>query len=227
MLIRRGRALAAFAAVIASAYLLALPLLAKAPTAAKGLPDRLSDQEFWRLSSDLSEPDGMFQSDNLVSNEVWLQYVIPDLVKTTRPAGVYLGVGPEQNFTYIAAIKPAMAFIIDVRRGNLDVQLMYKALFEASASRVDFVSRLFSRPKPDGLDEWSTAEEIFEAFSKVSRSQPLYDDTLRVMKQNLGDRHQLPLSSGDWSAIESTLDVFSTFGPNIHYLSTGTDSYGG
>ena len=30
--------------------------------------------------------------------------------------GVYLGVGPEQNLTYIAAICPAMAFIVDIRR---------------------------------------------------------------------------------------------------------------
>jgi len=195
--------------------------------ARRGLPDRLSDQEFWRLSSDLSEPDGAFRSDNLVSNEVWLQYVIPDLLKTARPAGVYLGVGPEQNFTYIAAMRPAMAFIIDVRRGNLDVQLMYKALFEASTNRAEFVSRLFSRPKPDGIGEQATAADIFEAFSSVGRSQSLYDETLRVIKQSLVERHRFPLSSGDWSAIEATLDAFATFGPHIHYLSTGTDTYGG
>src|SRR5262249_9788284 len=221
MLTRMGRGLGVFAAIVASAYLLAQPLLADA------LPVRLSDQEFWRLSSTLSEPDGTFRSDNLVSNEVWLQYVITDLLKTARPAGVYRGVGPEQNSTYIAALSPPMAFIIDVRRGNLDVQLMYKALFEASGNRGEFVSRLFSRPKPDGIDERSTAADIFEALSHVERSQSMFDDTLRMVKQNLVDRHQFPLASGEWSAIENTFDVFSTFGPNINYWPTGTDDYGG
>src|SRR5476649_1071948 len=70
--------------------------------AAETLPSRLTDQEFWRLSEQMSEPDGYFQSDNLLSNEIWLQYVIPDLMKRTKPAGVYMGVGPEQNYTYIA-----------------------------------------------------------------------------------------------------------------------------
>jgi hypothetical protein len=227
MLTRLGLGGRVLTAIIASAYLLAQPLLADAPKTVKGLPAYLSDQEFWRLSSDLSEPDGTFRSDNLVSNEVWLQYVIPDLLKIARPGGVYLGVGPEQNFTYIAAMRPAMAFIIDVRRGNLDVQLMYKALFETSRHRAEFVSRLFSRPRPDSIDERSSAAEIFEAFSRVESQPSLHDETLRMMKQSLIERHQFPLSSGDWSAIEDTLDVFSTFGPNINYLSTGTDDYGG
>jgi hypothetical protein len=65
--------------------------------------------------------------------------------------GVYVGVGPEQNFSYIATLHPSTAFIIDIRRENLDLHLMYKALFELSTDRVDFVSRLFSRPRPANL----------------------------------------------------------------------------
>jgi hypothetical protein len=214
-------------ALVVPACLVVLPLSLGARPAATTLPDRLTDQEFWRLSSDLSEPDGSFRSDNLVSNEVWFQYVIPDLIKAVPPSGVYLGVGPEQNFTYIAAVRPSMAFIIDIRRGNLDLQLLYKALFELSATRADFVSRLFSRPQPDGLDERSTAADIFEAFSHVERNETLRDDTFHAIKQQLAGRHALPLSGGDWSAIDSTLDAFAAFGPNIDYLSTGTDTYGG
>src|SRR5436190_21051076 len=77
-------------------------------------PARLSDAEFWKLSTDLSEEDGIFRSDNLLSNELNFQYVVPDLLKTSRQGRVYMGVGPEQNFTYIAALKPAMAFIVDI-----------------------------------------------------------------------------------------------------------------
>jgi hypothetical protein len=214
-------------ALVVSAFVAGLTFQLDAQAARKGLPTRLTDQEFWKLSADLSEQDGAFRSDNLVSNEVWLQYVIPDLLKTVPPAGVYLGVGPEQNFTYIAALRPAMAFIIDVRRGNLDLHLMYKALFELSANRAEFVSRLFSRRQPDGINEQSTAADIFKAFSHVERSQPLYDETLVTIKRQLVARHGFALSGDDWSSIESAFDALSTFGPNIHYLSTGTDTYGG
>jgi hypothetical protein len=214
-------------ALVVPACVVGLQLSLDARPAGKALPDRLTDQEFWKLSSDLSEQDGTFRSDNLVSNEVWLQYVIPDLLKTVRPGGVYLGVGPEQNFTYITTLKPAMAFIVDIRRGNLDLQLMYKALFELSANRAEFVSRLFSRPKPDGLDEQSMAAVIFEAFSHVERSESLHESTLRAIRQQLAGRHKFAMSNGDWSAIESAFDAFWTFGPHIHYLSTGTDTYGG
>jgi hypothetical protein len=227
MLTRLGRGLRVFAAALAPACLVALPLVADSRTAAKGLPPRLSDQEFWRLSADLSEHDGTFRSDNLVSNEQWLQHVIPDLVKTLEPGRAYVGVGPEQNFTYIAALKPAMAFIIDVRRANLDLHLMYKALFEMSPDRVEFVSRLFSRKRPTGLTEQSTAAEIFAAFSNADRSQALHDETRTGIKRQVVAKHGFALSDDDWSGIEYAFEAFAMFGSNIHYLSTGTDSYGG
>src|SRR5688500_4945049 len=88
-------------------------------SAAERLPIQLTDQEFWRLSSELSEPDGTYPSDNLLSNELAFTQVVHVLAEETRRGGVYLGVGPEQNFTYIAALKPRIAFIIDVRRDNL------------------------------------------------------------------------------------------------------------
>src|SRR5207249_7406317 len=118
---------------------------------AEKLPAQLTDEEFWRLSSESSEPDGNFRSDNLLSNESYFQFVIPKLNETATPARVYMGVGPEQNFTYIAAMKPKIAFIVDIRRGNLELQLMYKALFELSKDRVEFVSRLFSKKTPERL----------------------------------------------------------------------------
>ena len=114
------------------------------------LPAKLTDRQFWRLSNELSEPNGSFRSDNLLSNEIFLQTSSRISCKRRGPDRVYLGVGPEQNFTYIAALRPRMAFIVDVRRGNLQLHLMYKALFELSKDRAEFVSRLFSKPRPDG-----------------------------------------------------------------------------
>src|SRR5712692_613834 len=146
------------------------------------LAARLTDGEFWRLTEEFSEPNGYFRSDNLLSNEIYFQLVIPELVQRTEPGGVYIGVGPEQNFTYIAALKPKMAFIPDIRRGNLDLQLMYKALFELSADRVEFVSRLFTRKRPARLTSKSTADEIFTAYANAEPSaEDAYNDNLKAI----------------------------------------------
>src|SRR5262245_11350452 len=112
-------------------------LWAQAP--ARDLPSKLSDTEFWQFITAVSEPGGYFRSDNFLSNEAGFQYVIPELQRRTKPGGVYLGVGPEQNFTYIAALRPRIAIIFDIRRGNLHEHLLYKALFEMSTDRADFV----------------------------------------------------------------------------------------
>ena len=160
-IIRRRTVLLVGSIVILSALVTGgSPFVAVARSVDEGLPTELADQEFWKIVGDFSEANGSFRSDNLLSNESWLQYVIPDLMKAVKPGRVYLGVGPEQNFTYIAAVKPAMAFIIDIRRGNLDLQLLYKALFELAGDRAEFVSKLFARKRPEGLTAASSIDEI-------------------------------------------------------------------
>src|SRR5437762_12733537 len=136
---------------------------APASVRAEKLPGAISDQEFWRMVSDFSETGGVFQTE-FMSNEDSSQFVIPTLKQTTRRGGVYIGVGPEQNFTYIAAIQPRLAFVIDIRRDNMLEHLMYKALFELSADRAEFLSRLFSRKRPPGLKADSSANASFEAY---------------------------------------------------------------
>src|SRR5436309_4489405 len=163
----------------------AVPVVPLVWGAAQTVPTRLSDTEFWKISSEFSEPDGRFRSDNLLSNESYFQYVIPELNRTAKSGRVYLGVGPEQNFTYIAALKPKMVFILDIRRGNLDLQLMYKALFELSSNRTDFVSKLFSKKRPAGLGPQATASEIFAAYSKVEGTEALYQENLKAIKDHL------------------------------------------
>src|SRR2546423_14174702 len=107
-----------------------------------------------------------------------------------------MGVGPEQNFTYIAALKPKMVFIVDIRRGNLDLHLMYKALFEISKDRADFVSKLFSRKRPEGLTAQSTAAQIFSAFRNVETSEDLYKENLKALEDHLRNSHKFDLSVG-------------------------------
>jgi hypothetical protein len=192
--------------------------------AAGGVPARLTDQEFWALVTELSEPGGSFRSENLLSNELRLQYVIPDLVRATPRGRAYIGVGPEQNFTYIAAVQPSIAFIVDIRRGNLQLQLMYKALFELSADRVDFVSRLFSRKMPDGLGPQSTARQIFDALAFAEPNDAAYERTLKHIEMQLSGKHALQLSADDLKGIAHVFHAFYTFGPSINYSSTEGDA---
>lgn len=207
----------------------AAPAPAALPAAPKPavLPERLSDRDFWNLINELSEPGGYFRSDNLLSNEVWLQYVIPDLLAVARPGRVYMGVGPEQNFTYIAALKPAMVFITDVRRGNLDLHLMYKALFELSADRADFVGRLFSRQRPEGLTATSSVREIFQAYAAVPNDPKLYEANYKAIIDHLQKTHGFPLEAEDAPGIEYVYQYFFKFGPDLTYWMSGGMGRGG
>jgi hypothetical protein len=200
------------------------------PTAhpAGQLPDRITYQEFWSLTETLSEPGGSFRSDNLLSNEIQLQSIIPDLLNNTSPGGVYLGVGPEQNFTYIAALKPRLVFIIDIRRGNLQLQLMYKALFELSTDRAEFVSRLFTKRRPEGLGRQSTAAELMNAYWDIrTGDDAVYKSNLQAILDQLTKKDELPLSADDIDGIEYVYHSFYWFGPAITYNSSSTGQAGG
>ncbi len=199
---------------------------------APDLQARLTDQEFWTLVTESSESDGYFRSDNLTSNELGFQVVIPELVGRTKPGRVYLGVGPEQNFTYIAAVQPAMAIIFDIRRGNLVVQLMYKSLFELARDRAEFVSMLFSLPRPAGVGPETPVNELFAAYAGVSASESLYKKTLAAIKGHLTTTRKLPVSERDLVGIDYVLSTFYTRGfairssPTYADLMTTTDNRG-
>jgi hypothetical protein len=173
------------------------------------LPTQLSDAEYWKLISEFSEPSGYFQYDIVTSNETSYQYVMPDLMKTPRSGAAYLGVGPEQNFTYIAALQPKIAFIFDIRRDMMLEHLMYKAVFEASADRTDFVSNLFARKTPPGLNADSPVQTIFQAFSKVTVDPMLADQDLKDILDRLKTRHHFPLTTEDENGIRA---LYKTFG---------------
>ena len=203
-----------------------------AVTLAADLPARLSDRDFWKMSAEWSEPGGFFRSDNLTSNELLFQHVLTDLVRRTRPGDVYLGVGPEQNYTYIAAVKPSMAVIFDIRRGNLQLQLMYKALFELASDRVEFVSMLFAKPRPPGLGPRSSVVDIFSAFARSPRSEALYTQTLKAIANHLTKTRGLPLAAEDLDGIEYVYHSFYWSGfavrasPTYADLMTETDEAG-
>ncbi len=189
------------------------------------LPTRLSDRAFWQLSEALSEPSGSFRSENLVSNEHTHQYIIPTLKKVVRQGGAYLGVAPDQNFTYILATEPRIAFIVDVRRGNLLQHLMYKALIELSSDRADFLARLFAKERPAGLGPESTVVDLFTAYARVQMSderyRELYRKNVAAIREHLLVTRGFPLSAEDWRQLEGIYFAFFYDGPSLRYTAAG------
>jgi hypothetical protein len=212
-----------FVAVRAAVLFVALTLAAGHASHAQApsrLPERLSNAAFWAMSQEMSEPNGSFRSDNLVSNEIWFQYIVPELTAHLKPGGVYMGVGPEQNFTYIAALKPKLVILVDVRRGNLQLHLMYKALFELNATRADFAAMLFSREKPATLTAASTVVDIFSGLVSAPTSDTLFEANLKRILEHLTKTRGLPLDEDDVRGIRYVYENFYRFGPDLTYSSS-------
>src|SRR6185436_2798313 len=192
-----------------------------AGVASGDLPSRVSSSEFWSMVNEFSEPGGYFHSDNFLSNEVGFQEIIPDLRQTVKPGGAYFGVGPEQNFTYIASLQPSLAFIIDIRRQNLIEHLLYKAFMEIASDRADFVSMLFARPRPPGLGHGATAETLFIAFEQSNPNSNLFEENLDRAIGHL-ESHGISLSFGDQAGMRRVYNAFFDSGPDLSYTFSGT-----
>jgi hypothetical protein len=183
------------------------------------LPAQLSDKEFWKIITEFSEPNGYFRYENFVSNEDDYQSFLPELAQTVKPDSIFVGVGPEQNFTYVAALKPKLAFVIDIRRQNMLELLLYKALFELSENRADFVSKLFSRKATKNVTASSGPAELMEAFENVPGDKQLFDSTLAAVWDLLTKKHGFELSADDDK--EGITKVFTALfdnGPKLDYF---------
>ena len=218
--INRHRLIAALALL-----LLAFAAARSVRAAEDTLPPQLSDEAFWHLITDYSEAGGFFRFDNFISNEALFQHVLGRLKETTKPGGVYLGVGPDQNFTYIVALRPRIAFIVDIRRQNMLEHLMYKALIELSADRADFLSRLFARQRPENIGPESTPEELFKAFRNVPAELDLFFANLDAIKTQLEERHGFKLSAEDEASIQYISRAFYVGGPNLTYIGPVTPRF--
>ena len=191
---------------------------AGAPSAcAQSVPARLDDATFWRLMNEYSEPWGTFRSENFVSNEISLQWVIPKLVRRVPAGGVYIGVAPDQNFTLVTAVRPSIAFIVDIRHQNAVEHLMYKALIEMSKDRADFLAKLFARAPLAGVDSTSTAAELFQALAKQPADSARYRANLRAITTRLTGTHRFALSDSEHVSLGCVYGAFFTQGPDLTY----------
>jgi hypothetical protein len=186
------------------------------PYQAAVLPERLSDVEFWTLVSRMSEPDGFFRlTDNFTSNEPEVGRVFTMLREKPVAGGVYLGVGPEQNLTYIAAIHPAMAFIVDIRRQAVMQHLLFKAIFELATDRADFITLLFSKPRPPDLAGATPIQDIWNRYASVPTDRDLASkNAVRIMNQ-LTEIHRFTFTAAESAQLESVRAAFVLYGPDI------------
>jgi hypothetical protein len=175
--------------------------------------------EFSRLFREFSEPDGFFRSDNFISNETSYLHIVPLLKQQGLSGGAYLGVGPEQNFTYIAKIRPELAFILDIRRQAVLQHLVYKAIFQFSDSRRDFLALLLSRPPDD--EEAPLADvplrHLLAYFAARPPSLDFFQHNLSRILMFIQSDCQIPLSTADIRSIRYVLSAFRADGLDIRY----------
>jgi hypothetical protein len=168
----------------------------------------------------LSEPGGHFDTDNLISNEASYLEIIPDLSRRKVRGGAYIGVGPDQNFTYIAAIRPSVAFILDIRRDNLLLHLLFKALFDLARTRVDYLALLLGRSIPPDASRAPDAR-LDRIISVIDRANPADVTTLRASVDARLKRMGVPLSRDDLTTIDRFHRRFIDLGLDLRFQSTG------
>lgn len=220
----RGVLLAASLALSAAVLPAQPPTGAAAARAAATPPGRPSRTaaEFARLVATLSEPGGYFDTDNLISNESSYLHPLGALERLGVRGGAYIGVGPDQNFSYIARVRPSIAFIIDVRRDNLLQQLMFKALFARSRNRAEYLALLLGLPVPADVQRWST-RSIDELVAWADGVQPTERSAAAARSAILAEagRAGVPLSAEDLATIERFHGEFIERGLGLRFTSTG------
>ncbi|MBI2817395.1 MAG: hypothetical protein HYX72_10695 [Acidobacteria bacterium] len=175
---------------------------------------------FAQLVKELSEPGGFFDTDNLISNEQSYLHVIPALEQGGVRGGVYIGVGPDQNFSYVAHIRPKTAFIVDIRRDNLLLQLLLKALFKLSRNRAEYLALLTGRPVPDNVNAWRDASiERIVAYIDETKAAPLHALDLRL--HDTIATFGVPLSSEDIATIDRFHATFARAGLSLRFQTFG------
>lgn len=189
---------------------------------ALGPGEPISDSAFAALSARISGPGGYFNSDNLVSNEDGYLKVLGALKRLDVRGGAYVGVGPDQNFSYIAAIRPDIAFVVDIRRDNLLEQLLLKALMERAPTRVQFLAGLTGRPAPADTAGWR-GRSIDEIVAYIDRT-PVDSTVVLALRREIGQAvrsYGIPLTAEDLSTIRRFHAAFIDEGMGLRFTSAG------
>lgn len=190
-------------------------------TAAPGQPT--AAPTFAALVERLSERGGDFGGDNLISNEQSYLHVMPALTRAKLSGGAFIGVGPDQNFSYIAQIKPEIAYIIDIRRDNLLLHLFFKAMFAEAPTRIGYLSLLTGRPTPPQPEGMADAT-IDELIAHIDGAQPLPESEQRKIQARLDTvitGFGVPLTSADRETIAKSRAQFVQAGLSLVFQARG------
>jgi hypothetical protein len=175
----------------------------------------MPDAEVGPFVERLSESPGAFPSDDYVSNEPSYLEVADALRNPALAGRAYVGVGPEQNYTYVALLAPAVAYVVDIRRGNLLEHMVLRGCFEQGATRAGFLEALLARRAGAGA-EAGDLEALVAAFAKAPADRALRDAgvarTLALM-----DRLHVRREMGDADAVARIHDSFFSRGLAIAY----------
>jgi len=186
----------------------------------------LPSTEFSRLIQDFSEPDGYFRSDNFTSNESSYLTVVNKLRELGVSGGAYIGVGPEQNFTYIAKIRPAIAFIVDIRRQAIIQHLLYKAIFHEAPTRAEFLSGLLSRPITDEkIRHTDSISDLIDYFAAATAPDDVFAHNLARVRKIIEQDFRFPLDKNDEARLGYVYSSFRRSGLAISYR-FGNTNYG-
>ena len=180
--------------------------------------EQTASSEFGRLIQRLSEPGGYFDTDNLISNETSYLHVMGKMREMGVSGGAYLGVGPDQNFSYVAQIRPTIAFMIDIRRDNLLQHLLFKALFELSDNRVHYLAMLFGRPVPEDAAAWESRSirDLVEYIDGIPSEEASVASFRKAIEARVAD-FGFPLSDTDLRTIRRFHDTFSRAGLGLRF----------
>jgi hypothetical protein len=220
--------LLACAARAAAPLALAAPALAAQPAsaapAAPAAPAAATAEAraFGRLVERLSEPGGYFDTDNLISNERGYLHVLGALGRLGVRGGAYVGVGPDQNFSYIARVRPSVAFVIDVRRDNLLQHLMFKALFARARNRAEYLALLVGRPAPADVARW--ADRPVDAIVAHVDATPATPESVRAAREAVlagARRSGVALTAADLATIARFHQAFVDAGLGLQFTSAG------
>ncbi len=208
---------------IARAWLLIVGFaLGSAPAASA---QRLSDTSFAALVARLSEPGGYFDSDNIITNEASYLQVASQLKKVGPRGGAYIGVGPDQNFSYVALVKPSIAFMLDIRRDNMLEHLLFKSLFEMSRNRMEYLCLLFGKPVPTDVRTW-TGRQIGLIVAYLNQT-PTDSQAVAATRKASNDRLTrlgVALDAHDRQMIDRYRAEFIADGLDTRYSSLGRNN---
>jgi YD repeat-containing protein len=196
-----------------------------AATASMACAQRAADTSFAGVVARLSEAGGYFDSDNIVTNEASYLHVASQLAKVGVHGGAYIGVGPDQNFSYIALIHPTVAFMLDVRRDNMLEHLLYKSLFVLSRNRLEFLLRLLGKPIPADVDAWAN-RSIADLLAYVNGGRvdsQAVQSTRRASNERIL-KFGVPLTVRDQQVIDRYRSTFITEGLDTRFSSLGRNN---